>query len=209
MKVTFSGMDRDEIQEAACICSRALSDNPFVTAFFPDREERDKVLSSMFYRLWLTCFKRIHFIAARVDGKMAGVALFESPGLRKPSSLKFMLHGWSKLYRMTDRKRIDDYLAMQEIAFTPCQDYHLSGHGIWFCSSLFVDPEYQHKGIGSQLIYLMGDYIRMKGGKQLTLTANTDTDLHFCQKRGFEVFHERELSYEDTKTVFRSLKKLL
>lgn len=209
MKVSFACVERQQIKEAADVCARAYENYEYVTNFFPDNEECKRVLSSMAYYMGRVCFKKSHLFIAKVDGKIVGVAMFDNPDYRKPSNLNYILHGWLNVYRVADRKRLKDYLAMDEAASKPCLDYQQFGPGIWYCTSLTVDPPYQGKGIGTQLLSLVGDYVRLQGGKQLILFTNTEESCKFFRKRGYEVFHECEIVHDGKKVGSWSMKKEL
>jgi ribosomal protein S18 acetylase RimI-like enzyme len=60
-----------------------------------------------------------------------------------------------------------------------------------------VDPPYQGKGVGTQLVAFMEEYIREHGGKQLTLFTNSEKNLAFYKKNNFEVFDERDIAVRD------------
>ena len=209
MKVSFAGVERQELREAADVCVRAYENYEYVTNFFPDKEESKRVLSSMIYHMGRAFFKKSHLFIAKVDDKIVGVAMFDNPEYKKPSTLQFILHGWLNVYRVADKKRLREYLAMDEAASKPCLDYQQSGPGIWYCTSLAVDPPYQGKGIGGQLMSLVGDYVRSRGGRQLVLFANTEESCRFFQKHGYEVFHECEIVHDGKKVGSWSMKKAL
>ena len=50
---------------------------------------------------------------------------------------------WLNVYMAADKKRIDDWIMMDEAAGQPCHDYQKTGPGIWYLSSLSVDPAMQ------------------------------------------------------------------
>ena len=60
-----------------------------------------------------------------------------------------------------------------------------------------MDPPSQGKGVGTQLVAFMEEYIREHGGKQLTLFTNSEKNLAFYKKNNFEVFDERDIAVRD------------
>ena len=116
MKVSFAGVERQELREAADVCVRAYENYEYVTNFFPNKEESKRVLSSMIYHMGRAFFKKSHLFIAKVDGKIVGVAMFDNPEYKKPSTLQFILHGWLNVYRVADKKRLREYMAMDEAA---------------------------------------------------------------------------------------------
>ena len=96
---------------------------------------------------------------------------------------------------------------MDESAGKPCHDYKKSGPDIWYVGSLTVDPPFQGKGIGTQLIDFAGDYVREHGGKQLTLFTNSEKNIAFYTTCGFETFHECEIAHDGKTMGSWSVKK--
>lgn len=89
-------------------------------------------------------------------------------------------HGreWHKVYKAADKKNIDDWIAMDAAAGQPCHDYQKTGPGIWYVSSLSVDPTMQGIGLGTQMIDYYENYIRERGGKQVVLFTNSQKRVH-------------------------------
>jgi N-acetylglutamate synthase-like GNAT family acetyltransferase len=98
---------------------------------------------------------------------------------------------------------------MDAAAGQPCHDYQKKGPGIWYVSSLSIDPAMQGIGIGTQLIEYYENYIREHGGKQVVLFTNSLKNLNFYLKRGYELFDERVFEYNGHKMGSWSLKKVL
>ncbi|MGM9791092.1 MAG: GNAT family N-acetyltransferase [Candidatus Cryptobacteroides sp.] len=84
---------------------------------------------------------------------------------------------------------------MDEAAGQACHEYQKTGPGIWYISSLTVDPSAQGMGVGSKLIGYWEEYIRERGGKEIVLFTNSEKNLTFYLKKGYEVFDERSFSY--------------
>jgi GNAT superfamily N-acetyltransferase len=124
------------------------------------------------------------------------VAQLNPPSYRKPSDISYILHGWLKVYREGDRKTIDDWIKMDSDAGIPCHEYQKRGEGIWYASSLTVDPLFQGTGIGTAFITLWEEFIRGCEGKDLVFFTNSEKNLAYYLHRGFEVFHEQEFIYD-------------
>lgn len=129
---------------------------------------------------------------------------------KDPSVLSYVLHGWLNVYRAADKKKsVDDWIAMDAVAGEPCHDYQKTGPGIWYVSSLSVDPVMQGTGLGTKLLEYCENYIRERGGKQVVLFTNSQKNLNFYLKRGYELFDERVFEYNGHKMGSWSLKKVL
>lgn len=197
MEIVFGILKREEFDEVVALSFRAYENYEYFLNFFPDLEERRKVIWSVLYGTWRTILKRSHFLTAKVDGKIVGLAMLEDPQYKRPTDLQFLLHGWWKVFFKAGLKRANAWIDMDESAGTPCHDYQHNGENIWYCSSLTVDPPFQGKGVGTRLIAFMEKYIREYGGKQLTLFTNSEKNLAFYKKNNFEVFDERDIAVRD------------
>ena len=155
------------------------------------------MIRSVLYGTWRAVMQKSHFLTVKIDGKIVGLAVLEDPHYKRPSDLQFLLHGWWNVYFSAGIKRVNAWVNMDETAGTPCHDYQHNGENIWYCSSLTVDPPYQGKGVGTQLVAFMEEYIREHGGKQLTLFTNSEKNLAFYKKNNFEVFDERDIAVRD------------
>ena len=209
MELEFGLLKRNELRQAAELASRAFSDYEYFRIWFPDQEERAKVEISIIWHAYKTNFNRVHQLSAKLDGKIVGTAELNDPDYKDPSVLSYILHGWLNVYRTADKKRIDDWIAMDAAAGQPCHDYQKTGSDIWYLSSLTVDPGMQGIGLGTKLIEYLENYIRECGGKQIVFYTNSQKNLDFYLKRGFEVFDERVFEYNGNKMGSWSLKKVL
>ena len=195
MTVDFDILKRKELRAAARLVGRAFEDYEYFTNYFPDLEERRKVLRGVVYREYLTNFKRTHYLVGQMNGEMVAVAQVNAPDYKKPSDFQYLIHGWPLVYLGVNRRRLDDWLAMDAAAGKPCHEYQAKGASIWYLSSITVDPSAQGIGIGKQFIAYIEDYIRAHGGRELVLFTNSDRNIAFYKRCGFEVFDEQEFTY--------------
>ena len=209
MTLEFGILSRKELRQAAELAARAFSDYEYFTNWFPDDEVRAKVEISIIWHSYKTNFNRVHQLTAKLDGKIVAIAELNDPDFKEPSVLSYILHGWLNVYKAADKKSIDDWIAMDAAAGQPCHDYQKTDPGIWYLSSLSVDPSMQGIGLGTQLIDYYENYIRERGGKQVVLFTNSQKNLNFYLKRGYELFDERVFEYNDRKMENWSLKKVI
>lgn len=193
MALTFEELRHSEIRAAAGLATRSFDDYEYFTNWFPDKTERNAVQAAIITHEYKTIFNRVKYLCAKEDGKLVAVAQLNPPTYRKPSDLTYMLHGWLNVYRSGNRKTIDEWLAMDAAAGKPCHDYQKTASGIWYVSSLTVDPAAQGTGIGTKLIEYWESYIRERGGVQAVLFTNSRKNLAFYLKRGYELFHEQTI----------------
>lgn len=209
MSLEFGKMKRSELRQAAELATRAFDDYEYFTNWFPEKEERNSVQFAVIWREYKTNFGRATYLVARKDGKLAAVAQLNPPSYRKPSDLRYVLHGWLNVYRAGDRKRIDDWLAMDAAAGAPCHAYQKTDDAIWYASSLTVDPAFQGTGIGTKFIEFWEGYVHEHGGRQLVFFTNSRKNLDFYLKRGYEVFDDRPITYDGHVMGSWSLRKEL
>lgn len=209
MALEFGKMKHSEIRQAAELATRAFDDYEYFTNWFPAKAERNAVQFAIIWREYKTNFGPAKYLVARQDGKLVAVAQLNPSSYRKPSDFRYLIHGWLRVYKAGKRKTIDEWLKMDAAAGKPCHDYQKTGPGIWYASSLTVDPSAQGTGIGTQFIEYWEKYIREHGGKQLVFFTNSRKNLDFYLKRGYEVFDEREFEYDGKKMGSWSLRKKL
>ena len=209
MKLKFDPINRKELRQAAELAARAFNDYEYFTNWFPDQKERARVQISIIWHSYKTNFNRVHQLSAKLDGKIVATAELNDPDYKDPSVLSYILHGWLSVYKAAGIRRINDWIAMDAAAGQPCHDYQKTGPGIWYVSSLSVEPAMQGIGLGTQLLEYCENYIRERDGKQVVLVTNSQKNLNFYLKRGYELFDERAFEYNDRKMGSWSLKKVL
>ena len=209
MTLEFAPLHRKELRQAAELAARAFSDYEYFTTWFPDPEERARVEMAIIWYAYKTNFSRVQQLTARLDGQIVATAELNAPDFKEPSVLSYILHGWLNVYRAANIKRVNDWIAMDAAAGQPSHDYQKTGPGIWYLSSLSVDPYMQGKGVGAKFLDYLEDYIRERGGKQIVFYTNSQKNLNFYLHRGYELFDERVFNYHDRKMGSWSLKKVL
>lgn len=209
MNTLFTPMKRCEIREAAQVAARAFHSYEYFINWFPDPDERFRITFAILWREFKTNFRASRYLVGKQDGKIVCVAQLNPPSYRKPSDLRYILSGWLNVYREGDRAVIDSWLKMDADAGIPCHEYQKTGPGIWYASSLTVEPSVQGTGVGSRFIEFWEEYIRKNGGRELVFFTNSEKNIAFYQKRGFEVFDYRTIEYNGTVMGSWSVKKVL
>ena len=209
MALEFGILKRKELREAAELAARAFSDYEYFTNWFPDKEECARVQIAIIWCSYKANFSRVHQLTAQLDGQIVALAELHDPDYKDPSVLSYILHGWLKVYMAAGTKRVNDWIAMDAAASQPCHDYQKTAPSTWYLSSLSTDPSMQGIGLGTKLMDYYENYIRERGGKQVVLVTNSQKNLNFYLKRGYELFDEHVFEYEDHKMGSWSLKKAL
>ena len=209
MTLEFGLLNRKELRQAAELAARAFSDYEYFTNWFPDPKERAKVEIAIIWCSYKTNFSSAPQLTAKLDGKIVATAELNAPDHKAPSVMSYILHGWLKVYMAAGLKRVNDWIAMDAAASQPCHDYQKTAPDIWYLSSLSTDPSMQGTGLGTKLMEYYENYIREHGGKQVVLVTNSQKNLNFYLKRGYEVFDEQVFEYNDHKMGSWSMKKVL
>jgi len=204
----FEKLKKEDIKEASELAARAYFDYIYITIFF-DLKERQRGLARFLAINRKGNFKGSHMLTARLDGRMVAEAALEPPGYKQPSVLKFILSGYLKMYFLTNWKHLHAFLAKDEEASTPCHDYQKNNPDVWYLSMIEVDPSFHNQGIGTEFLSYLEDYVRRHGGKTMVLFTNNRENLSFYTKRGYEVFHEYEITHNGQTMGNWSLKKML
>ena len=138
MTLEYGVLNRNELRQAAEQAARSFSDYEYFTNWFPEQEERARVVISIIWHSYKTKFNRVHQLTAKLEGKIVATAELYDPDYKNPSILSYILHGWLNVYITADIKRINDWIAMDAAAGKPCHDYQKTGPGIWYLVSQFA-----------------------------------------------------------------------
>ena len=209
MTLEFGTLKHKELRQAAELAARSFGDYEYFTNWFPEKDERSRVVIAIIWSSYKTNFSRVHQLTAKSDGKIVALAELHAPDYKDPSVLSYILHGWLNVYKAAGIKRVNDWISMDAAVAKPCHDYQKTGSGIWYLSSLCTDPSMQGIGLGTKLIGYYENYIREHSGKEVVLVTNSKKNLNFYLKRGYELFDEREIEYNGNKMGSWSLKKVL
>ena len=209
MDIEFGKLKREEMKAAVEIASRAYQDYAYVALYFPDDEERRRGLHAFMNCVLKSNFGRADLLAARLEGRLVGRATLEGPDYRPPTFWQSLVNDGWKVYFAANWKNVNGYLAMDEEACKPCHDYQKTNRDIWYLSMFEIDPAFQGQGIGTQFLAFQEDYVRQRGGREMILFTNSEKNLVFYTKRGYEVFHECDIEHDGRKVGSWSLKKSL
>ena len=209
MALEFMKMTRGELRPSAELAVRAFDDYEYFTNLFPEKEERNKVQLSVILHEYKTNLGRAEYLIARDRGMLVAVAQIHSPSYRKPSDFCYFLHGWLSVYRFGDRTRIDEWLKMDAEAGQPCHAYQKTARDVWYISSLTVDPAFQGTGVGTGFLQHIEKFVRENGGREIIFFTNSQKNLHFYLRRGYEVFDDRELTIGGKKMGSWSLRRVI
>lgn len=190
--LTISHMRRAETAACAELAVRAFAQYEYFTNYFPDEEERLRFMRASIHSEYRTTRRRARFLTARSGEELAAVADLFPPEWRKPTDLQYLLHGWMKVLRLPHQDLVQEWLDMDVRAGQYC--HSLLGGTTWYLSSLTVDPKFQGKGLGREML-MEGiiPFVRTAGGTRLCFFTNSESNLTFYRHLGFEVTDYQEL----------------
>lgn len=191
--MTFSKMRYKEVKACAEVAAKAFHPYDYFTLFFDDAKERMDYLRTIIASEYRANRHAAHLLVMEDEGKIVAVAQLHGPDYKKPSDLKYLLSGFTKIYRTADKQTIDDWLEMDKNAGEPC---HRQLPEAWYLSSLVVDPQYQGKHYGTRMIEEgIIPYIQGRQGNKLSLFTNSEKNCRFYEKLGFRQFDSKEIEY--------------
>ncbi len=169
--------------QAAQVLGKAFLTDPAYTAIFPDGEERAQALPSLFGAVvgYSLVYGEVH-----TTPEVEGVACWLSPGKTQVTLWRNLRTGLG-LYRAVGRFNpqarrgflaVLDYLDGLHKRATP------GPH--WYLWAVGVEPGRQGRGIGSRLIEPVLNRAD-EGGLPCYLETQTERNVRFYLKRGFEV----------------------
>jgi ribosomal protein S18 acetylase RimI-like enzyme len=180
-------LEKEQIERASQVLSRAFRDDPELVQFIPDTQKRQKMLLPMF-RIELRHALK-HGEVYAVSPNVEGVAVW-LPSAAPEIPFWAMLRGglgfifrisWSFLLKM---KEDDDFARRLRRKLAPFDH--------WYLAVLGVDPELQRKGYASRLLKPMlarFDKEKLPAYLETTIEDYVPMYRHF----GFEVIREETL----------------
>ncbi len=157
---------------------------------FPDAENRRKSLRKLFSPLLDTCLREGEVYTNR---EVSGIACWQKPGIIKNNPLMDMIFYiltpvWAFVtFGSEERKRLIELMRKeQKIHREVISKPH------YYLAALGVNPEYQGKGIASQLLQNTLDKLDQQN-IPCYLETETEYNVAFYEKRGFKVIREWQL----------------
>lgn len=193
-ELIYCPMLRYDIEECAMLAAQSYADYEYFTAHFPDRERRVAFLNRAILSEYRTTFGRAHFLVARQEGLLVAVAQIFPPDYRKPSTLRYLTHGWCRVLALPDQKAVNAWSKMDESAAAYC--HAMMGGGTWYLSSLTVSATRRGQGIGAAMLKdCVVQHVCRNGGTRLCLFTNSERNLRFYQRSGFRIVDEKTFAY--------------
>lgn len=180
--ITIERLAKPDIPAAAAVLAAALGDEPGFVAVVPDRSQRTTVLATLFRLLVRDGQPLGHVSIARIDGAIAGTAVWYAPGDFPMTALRQlrMLPGLLPLLRFGARTMRD--LGQIERNLKA----HFPEEPCWYLAALGVAPEWQGRGVGSALMGATLTGIDARA-EPAYLETGEASNVRFYEKRGFGI----------------------
>ncbi len=187
----YSPMLHCDIEECAMLAAQSFADYEYFTTYFPDSRQRLDFLRRAILSEYRSTFGLAHFLVARQSGNLVAVAQLFPPDYRKPSDIRYLTHGWWRVLALPFRQEVKAWSKMDTEAASYC--HTMMGGGSWYLSSLTVADQQRSMGYGSQMLKeCIIPHVKREGGSQLCLFTNSERNLHFYQRQGFQLVDERK-----------------
>ena len=192
--ITYSPMLKSETSECAELAAQAFATYEYFTNYFPDADRRLDFLRKVIKSEYLTNYGHAVFLVGKQEGRIVAVTQILPPDYKKPNDFAYLIHGWWRVLAIRPKEPVNDWLTMDEKAGAYC--HQLMKDGMWYISSLTISPDCQGQGIGSDIIEnCIIPYIRQHGGKRMCLFTNSEKNVRFYTKCGFEIIDRQTISY--------------
>lgn len=177
-----------QIDQSVRVITAAFDDDVMWKAILPDDKERNRVMPMMWRGVIAYC-QRYGIVSTTPD--IRGVAAWTKPGHAHPMLWKqlrtgFLLTRSVMLMSKSSRERFLATMKQVDVLHR-----HLMPKPHWYLWALGVDPTFQGQGIGRSL--LVPTLARAQDtGFPCYLETQTEGNVAFYRKQGFELLHEAE-----------------
>ncbi|MCR5821550.1 MAG: GNAT family N-acetyltransferase [Bacteroidales bacterium] len=194
-ELIYNPMLRCDIEECAQLAAQSFMDYAYFTTYFPDPAQREEFLRRAILSEYRTTFGRAQFLVACQEGIIVAVAQVFPPDYRKPSTLRYLTHGWWRVLALPCQHMVSAWSKMDAEAAAYC--HAMMGGSTWYLSSLTVADSQKGKGFGSSMMReCIVPHVRHEGGSRLCLFTNSENNLHFYQRQGFRLVNEQHFSHD-------------
>lgn len=168
------------------ILTEAFFEYPVFTAFLPEKKHRQEFLEELFTAN-VKAFEKIagSFVATENE-KIIGILLVKDAKHNEPGIYDYLrcanlkMFKWNNLISLRDFFRTIDEMDGNLIA---------TDEESWYVDSLAISPNSQGKGVGSELLHYLDEFV--KPGR-IMLSTNTVSNSKFYEKNGYTLINFSE-----------------
>ncbi len=181
-------LKKSQIDQSIRVLTAAFADDVMWKAILPDIAERNRVMPTLWRGVTVYC-QRYGIVNTTPD--VTGIAAWTKPGHAHPTLWKQIRTGFllsRSVMLMSKQSRERFIRLMKQIDVLHRQ---LMPQPHWYLWALGVDPAHQGRGIGKSLLRPTLVQAR-EAGFPCYLETQTERNVAFYRKQGFELLHEAE-----------------
>ena len=181
-------LQRPQVDSSARVLTATFADDVMWKAILPDAEERGRVMPALWRGVVAYCQQ---YGIVSTTPNVRGIAAWAKPGHAHPTLWKHIRTGFllsRSVLLMSKESRARFIHIMKQIDGLHRQ---LMPKPHWYLWALGVDPAYQGQGIGRSLLEPTLAQAR-EAGSACYLETQTESNVGFYRKQGFELLHEAE-----------------
>ncbi len=182
-------LQRAQWNAAIAALTRAFDEDPMWSTILPDRTEYERAMPILWKGVIAYCHTYGHVHTA---ADVVGVACWALPGKARPTLWRALRTGFlfPRLVMVLSAASRKRFLAV--VGWIDRLHGHLMPEPHWYLWALGVAPEMQGRGIGGRLlepVLARAD----EGGMPCYLETQTERNVAFYRKRGFELVREERM----------------
>lgn len=181
-------LKKSQIDQSVRVLASAFAGDVMWEAILPDAEERNRVMPVLWRGVIAYC-QRYGIVQTTPD--FTGIAAWTKPGHAHPTLWELVRTGFllPRSVMMMSKSSRDRFIRVMKQIEALHRELMPQPH--WYLWTLGVDPSYQSQGIGGSLLK-PGMTRAQEAGIPCYLETETEANVAFYRKRGFELLHEAE-----------------
>ena len=193
-------LKKKDLKKASFVLTRAFHNDPLICLIYPNEEER-KQYSPYLWEFILRDGIRYGEVFAPSD-RIEGTAKWLPPGKEHMGIWRSLKSGTLTMARMMSKQKDERVLPMRKIAEITDNIAKLHKTLVtephWYLANIGIDPDFQGKGFGSNLLKPMLKRIEDEG-YPIFLETNFERNVGLYEHLGFEAIDERIIPGTDIK----------
>jgi len=187
-------LEKNRLNDAAQVFSRAFIDDPLIKWFFPEMSSREQL--SLSYFRFRIMYGLLYGEVYATSHNLEGLAVWIPSKNTKMTNLKMMRSGGFRLMKNLGFELIGKLISVSN--FVSNIHHRLVNYPHWHLSPMGVAPEYQGKGYGSILMRSMLKKLDEENLPCFLETQNKE-NVEIYQHYGFEVIDLTSIPNSDLK----------
>jgi len=181
-------LQKSQVDQSVRVLTDIFADDVMWQGILPDAAERNRVMPMLWRGVVAYCL-RYGIVSTTPD--VQGIAAWARPGHAHPTLWKQIRTGFllSRSVMLMSKESRDRFLRIMKQIDVLHRQVMPQPH--WYLWALGVDPAYQGRGIGGSLLEPVFARAR-DAGFACYLETQTESNVGFYRKQGFDLLHEAE-----------------